>query len=207
MAKKKPPQKEKEEQELNAKRELFCRCYTQNSELFGNATLSYAEAFDYKLDELSHDAVYVDELDPDTGEMIKRLVEDSPHDKAYHVCSVQSSKLLRNAEIQKRIRQLLNELLKDDVVDSELAKLIQQDRDLPTKIRSIGEYNKLRGRITDKSKITISQSFGMDDLRAALSVLPQERQDHVYAIITNALADADSIRGGTANTGGDTQQS
>jgi hypothetical protein len=44
-------QAEQEQTELNAKRELFCRYYTQNSELFGNATLSYAEAFDYKLED------------------------------------------------------------------------------------------------------------------------------------------------------------
>ena len=31
--------------ELNLQRELFCRYLTQNSELFGQATLSYAEAY------------------------------------------------------------------------------------------------------------------------------------------------------------------
>ena len=30
---------------LNPRQELFCRYYTQNDELFGNATLSYAEAY------------------------------------------------------------------------------------------------------------------------------------------------------------------
>jgi hypothetical protein len=38
MAKQKP-QAEKEDEQLSAKRELFCRYCTQNSELFGNATL------------------------------------------------------------------------------------------------------------------------------------------------------------------------
>jgi hypothetical protein len=36
----------------------FCRYYTQNEKLFGNATHSYAEAYDYKLDTLSTHAVY-----------------------------------------------------------------------------------------------------------------------------------------------------
>lgn len=201
MAKKQDSKKE--EEQLNAKRELFCRYYTQNSELFGNATLSYAAAFDYKLDELSREPVYDD---PD-DHVNRKVIDDSEYDKAYHVCSVQSSKLLRNADIQRRVRELLNELLKDDVVDSELAKLIQQDHDLPTKIRSIAEYNKLRGRITDKTKMTIVSGFGMDDLRAVLSVLPQERQDEVYAIITSAIADAELLRSGKANPSGDTQQS
>ena len=40
MAKKKPGPAP----ELNPQRELFCRYLTQNSELFGQATLSYAEA-------------------------------------------------------------------------------------------------------------------------------------------------------------------
>ena len=32
------------DEDLSAKRELFCRYYTQKSDLFGNATLSYPEA-------------------------------------------------------------------------------------------------------------------------------------------------------------------
>jgi hypothetical protein len=43
---------------LNPQCELFCRYYTQNEKLFGNATHSYAEAYDYKLDTLSTHAVY-----------------------------------------------------------------------------------------------------------------------------------------------------
>ena len=45
---------------LNPKEELFCRYYTQNEALFGNATLSYAEAYGYGLDELSKTGVYVE---------------------------------------------------------------------------------------------------------------------------------------------------
>jgi hypothetical protein len=37
---------------------LFCRFYTQNEKLFGNATHSYEEAYNYHLDPLSTKAVY-----------------------------------------------------------------------------------------------------------------------------------------------------
>jgi hypothetical protein len=38
---------------LKPQQELFCRYYTQDFSLCGNATLSYAEAYEYKLDELA----------------------------------------------------------------------------------------------------------------------------------------------------------
>jgi hypothetical protein len=49
MAKAKPDKN----RSLTPQQELFCRFYTQNEHLFGNATLSYAEAYGFKLDELS----------------------------------------------------------------------------------------------------------------------------------------------------------
>ena len=172
------------------KGELFCRFYVQNAALFANATLSYAEAYDYKLDTLSNDAVY-----SEPGEDGKRKkLDDSEYDKAYHVCAVEGSTLLKNPDIQARITTLLNEMLKDEVVDSQLAKLILQDDDSRAKIEGIKEYNKLRGRIIDKSKIQI-EKFAMDDLRALLAPLPTERQDQVYEIITAALAEAEALRG------------
>lgn len=140
---------------LNPQRELFCRYYTQNEELFGNATLSYAEAYDYKLDELSRKAIYEEIFDDETGDTSQgELIEDSEYDKAYHVCSVESSKFLRNPEIQARITELLNELLKDEVVDSQLAKLIIQDKEPAAKIAAIREYNKIRQRIVERTDIT-----------------------------------------------------
>jgi hypothetical protein len=195
--KKATPAKEAEAaKDINAKRELFCRYYTQNSELFGNATLSYAEAFDYKLDELSRDdAIYDEVIDEETGAVSQgKLITPSSYDRAYHVCGVESSKLLKKPEIQQRVRTLLNELLKDEIVDSELARLIQQDRDLPTKIRSIGEYNKLRGRIIDKTQNVNRLPFGETDLSIVIAALPQERQDYFYGVIRELIEEAESRR-------------
>jgi hypothetical protein len=187
------------ESDLKLKREAFCQYYTKNQALFGNATLSYAEAFGYKLDELSkEDAKY-------KGKGAKRkLIEPSSYDKAYHVCSVQSSRLLRNADIQNRITALLNELLRDDIVDSQLAKIITQDDDLQSKVRAINEYNKVCGRIIDKTR-DVTERFAMDDVRELLAPLPLERQDEIYAILTTAIAEAELLRGAAQSQDGHTR--
>jgi hypothetical protein len=137
-------------EELPLKRELFCRFYTQNEDLFGNATHSYAEAYEYKLDTLNTEAVY---SEPDENGKTEKI-EDSEHQKAIHVCAVEASRLLRNPDVQARITALLNEILKDEVVDSQLAKLIMQDKEPAAKIAAIREYNKIRQRIVDKTDIT-----------------------------------------------------
>jgi hypothetical protein len=189
-----------EESDLNLRREAFCQYYTKNQSLFGNATLSYAEAYGYKLDELSHDdAKY-------KGKGAKRkLVEPSSYDKAYNVCGVEGARLLRNPKVQERITALLNELLRDDIVDSQLAKIITQDDDLQSKVRAINEYNKVRGRIIDKTR-DVTERFAMDDIRELLAPLPQERQDEIYAILTNAVAEAEALRGAAQVQEGHTQQ-
>lgn len=188
------------ENDLNIRREAFCQYFTKNQALFGNATLSYAEAYGYKLDELSRDdAKY-------KGKGAKRVkVEESSYDKAYHVCATEGGRLLKIPEIQERITALLNELLRDDIVDSQLAKVITQDDDLQSKVRAINEYNKVRGRIIDKSKVEIER-FAMDDIRELLAPLPLERQDEIYAILTGAIAEAEALRGAAQVQEGHTQQ-
>jgi hypothetical protein len=181
----------------NQRRELFCRYFTQNDEMFNNATLSYAEAYEYELDELSQEAVYEEIEDEETGEIRKgKLIEPSEYDKAYNVCSVQGHRLLRNTKVQERIVALRNELLKDEVVDSELSKVIKQNKDFTPKVAAIKEYNKLRGRIIDQTKVTHVQKLDMDDIRSVISVLPQGRQDQFYATITDILAEAELLRSG-----------
>lgn len=134
------------EEVLTPQQELFCRYYAQNNELFSNGTLSYAEAYDYKLDELSTEAPVLDT--DDKGEPIKW--GDSDYKKAYDVCSANASRLLRNEKIQARIVVLMNEWMKDEIVDSELFKVIKQNYKLESKIAAIREYNKLKQRITEK---------------------------------------------------------
>jgi hypothetical protein len=201
MAAKKQAKPNKGADALKAKRELFCQYFAKNSELFGNATLSYAEAFDYRLDELpDDDAVYEQVEDETTGEIGDgKLIQPSTRARAYHVCGVESSKLLKKPEIQERITVLLNELLKDEIVDAELAKLIKQDGELPVKIRAINEYNKVRGRIIDKSQEVGPLPFGESDLAALIATLPQERQDYYYGVITALTEEAELRRSASAS--------
>lgn len=165
-----------EKPKLNPKQEAFCRYYAQGEGTFGNATLSYAAAYDYHLDA---------EADEDDGDSSAR-----------NVCAVEGARLLRNPHVQERVTKLLNELLKDEIVDAQLAKVIKQDGDLTPKVAAIKEYNKLRGRIIDHSKVTHVQKLDMDDIRSVISVLPQERQDQFYATITDILAEAELRRSG-----------
>jgi hypothetical protein len=193
MAKKKAKAAPEQESDLNLKRELFCQYYAQGTGTFGNATLSYAAAYEIDLG----DTTRLDKL----GYV---LVAPSYRAK-YQTCSVNGSRLLRDAKVQSRIRVLLNELLKDDIVDAELAKLIMQDGDLQSKVRAINEYNKVRGRIIDKTR-DVTERFAMDDIRELLAPLPQERQDEIYAILTNAVAEAEALRGAAQVQEGHTQQ-
>lgn len=137
-------------EELNPKQELFCRYYVQNRALFGNATLSYAEAYEYKLEELNRERPLIS----GTAGKEDAKYGDSEYTLAYNACSVQGCVLLRNHKVNERLTVLLNELLKEEVVDSELAKVIMQDGDLAPKVAAIKEFNKLKGRIIEKADIT-----------------------------------------------------
>jgi hypothetical protein len=188
MGARKKDKEPKPEPPLNPKQELFCRYYAQSGDFFGNATLSYAEAYDYELETLSDEPEYA--LDAEG----KSFSIPNEYDRAYKVCSVEANRLLGNPRVQARITILLNELLKDTVVDSQLAKLIMQDGDNTNKIAGIREYNKLRGRIIDKSQDVSRLPFGESDLSAVIATLPQERQDFFYGIINQLIDEAELLR-------------
>src|SRR5688572_8117059 len=103
-----------EKPKLNPKQEAFCRYYAQGEGTFGNATLSYSAAYEVELGDLSW-------TDKDGNIKVhKDYIGD------YHTCSVNGGRLLRNADVQERVTVLLNELLKDEIVDAELAKVVKQ---------------------------------------------------------------------------------
>ena len=104
--------------------------------------------------------------------------------------------------MQARIRVLLNELLKDDVVDSQLAKIITQDGKLDAKVAAIREYNKLRGRIIDKTQQVNGLPFAETDLSEVIAALPHERQDDLYGIIHQLIEEAELQRSAGAAEGG-----
>jgi hypothetical protein len=114
----------KTENKLNAQQELFCQCYVSwDKELFGNGVQSYIEAYE-----------------PDTTAK-----------NWYKTACASASRLLSNDKVIARINELLEEWgLNDQFVDGQLLFLIQQHSDFGSKMRAIGEYNKLKQRITQK---------------------------------------------------------
>lgn len=160
VTKKKPkkpgkPNESKIGRKLTPKQELFCQLYVNNKLLFGNATLCYAQAYAYKLDSLSTEAIYREEFDEETEQAKNIKVDDSPYDKAYRVCQVTSSQLLSNPIINDRINDLLYEMMSEKNVDTELTWLMNQRTELGPKVQAIREFNKLKGRIKGKGELEI----------------------------------------------------
>lgn len=108
---------------LNAKQEFFCELYASDKEFFGNGVEAYMEAYD--------------------------LHSGDPKD--YNTARTNASRLLTNANILKRIDELLHlGPLNTSFVDKQLAFVITQNADLGSKVSAIREYNKLEQRITEK---------------------------------------------------------
>lgn len=146
--------KKAETTQLPIRREMFLQYFVKNTEFRGNATLCYGLAYHYKLDELpDDDAVFID-VDDGKGGTYEKQISPSTRRKAENVCGVNSHKLLRMAKIQKRKTELLNEMLNDEVVDGELAKVILQDRELPAKNTAIKTYMDIKGRVVSKHEVT-----------------------------------------------------
>lgn len=154
-------------EELSPKQELFCRNYTQNYDLMGNKTLSYADAYGIDLDSLSEDDEVYEFEDGSTmtkGEYESlwevpkdkkhyRTKEKSSWKKAYDNCSSMSSRLSRNVKIQARMIVLTNEFMRDEIMDKRLTEIALKGEHRDS-IQAIKEYNKLKSRITEKKDIT-----------------------------------------------------
>ncbi len=151
---------------LTPKQELFCANYAQNDEFFGNATLSYADAYGFDLDSMTKDdGLFLlksgeeiseedyNKMDSDKVKGAKRIRKSS-YQTAYDLCSQSASRLRRNVKIQSRCRELLNELMRDDIVDSALIKIIIWGQKEADKVAAIREYNQLKARIVKKADIT-----------------------------------------------------
>ena len=121
---------------LNIRQEAFCQLYAGSGEYFGNATISYAIAFNISI--------------PHPGNTKESL---KVFDKANNICAASSSRLLRLVKILNRCDEVLREKLTDNEADTELSYVIKQRGDLKSKIRAIGEFNKLKGRIIEKREV------------------------------------------------------
>lgn len=107
---------------LSPKQLMFCELFASDREFFGNGTESYIEAYDVDLTKKG----------------------------AYNGARASASRLLTNANILKKINELLDlEGFNDVAVDKQLKFVIAQNADLSSKVAGIREYNKLKSRITD----------------------------------------------------------
>lgn len=112
---------------LNPKQEKFCQLYATDTEFFGNGVQAYIEAYG-----------------PDTSKP-----------NWYKTAAAAASRLLTNVKVCDRINELLEEQgLNDQNVDKQLLFLINQHADFKSKVAAIREYNKLKGRITEKKQLS-----------------------------------------------------
>jgi len=128
---------------LTPRQELFCQYYVCNEDTRFNATNSYAMAYWYDIDAADPEEIR-DEL---TGKLIKK----SERLMMQNVCATGGKQNIRKYQVQTRITKLLNEMMRDEIVDWEMAKLILWP-DGASKREMIKEYNKVQQRVTQKTK-------------------------------------------------------
>lgn len=115
----------RKDNKLSPQQERFCNLFASDKEFFGNGVQSYIEAFDI----------------------------DTKKPGAYNGAKANAHILLTKTYITARINELFEARgLNDVFVDKQIEKLITQDASYDAKVRAIQEYNKLRGRITEKRK-------------------------------------------------------
>lgn len=110
-------------EELNLNQEKFCQLYTTNNDCFGNWVQAYLAVYDI----------------------------DKANKNWYKTACVCASQLLSIPKVLNRINELLEEQgLNDAFADKQLLFLLSQHCDFTNKLWAIKEYNKLKGRITEK---------------------------------------------------------
>lgn len=113
---------------LTLKEQAFCELFASDKEFFGNGVQSYIEAYNVDLSKKG----------------------------AYNVAKAQAHRMLTKPYILEYIDKLFEARgLNDTFVDKQLEKLITQDAEFSTKIKAITEYNKLKGRITEKKQAEV----------------------------------------------------
>jgi len=141
-------------QNLTLQQELFCQYYVKNADTRGNGSRSYNLAYNKKLEEQPKDDAVYDE----DG----KLIETSSYFKCENVCKAEASLLLSKPNVNKRVTELLNEILTDEMVDAELAKVITQDEERSPKVRAMELYAKIKGRVVDQS--VVKHTLAFDDI-------------------------------------------
>ncbi len=139
---------------MNAMHELFCRAYTgyTDPDCFNNKTKSFIYANHLEKEHaelLTNSQAYIS----GAKEKLKRFENN---------CASQAVHLFRNVKIRDKINELFDSMFDDTRhADRELAYLIKQKKDLPSKVQAIREYNRMKDRIK-KTESTESVSFTWD---------------------------------------------
>lgn len=134
---------------LKPNQELFCRLYAGGGEYFGNGVWSYILA--YKKDKDIPLTTY--------GSL------NETQKRAYEIAKADAANLVTNSNIQKRCNELLDDLIKDEIVDRELAKVIMQNDELSAKVSAIKEYNQLKNRLKPETPNTVINIFSDEQIK------------------------------------------
>lgn len=121
-------------EKLTPQQELFIKTYTTKGVAFGNATLSYSEAYNYDLPRDENDKIDI-------------------NSKEYNACNSNGSRLMASDSIRLAIRQGMLDLLDDKEVDARLAEILHKGQE-SNSIQAIKIHNELKQRITKKLDIT-----------------------------------------------------
>ena len=131
---------EEKKRNLNPREKRFCQLYAGGGEFCGNGVWSYIVAND------------LTNIIP----LVSYSNLNETEKKAYNTAKAMAAKWLTRRNISQQCDKILDKLIRDDVVDRELARVIMQNDELSAKVAAIREYNLLKSRITAKSDIKLS---------------------------------------------------
>ena len=135
---------------LNPNQKMFCEYYAGGSnEYFGNAVWAYILAYKIPIRLIDY----------------SKLTDEERSD--YDSAKVTASELLTNLNIKNRCNELVDALIKDEIVDRELAKVIMQNDELSSKVSAIKEYNAVRKRV-EPNKVEVE-----------INISPKELKDYI----------------------------
>lgn len=134
---------QKDKNWLTMKQEMFCQYYVCHEPSRFNWRQSYALAYSYNLEKADTQEI--------RDELSWKIIKRSERVRMENICDVWANHNLSIPKVQSRITKLLNEMMNDEIVDSEMAKMILWP-DWESKRAMIREYNKIKQRITDKTK-------------------------------------------------------
>lgn len=156
----------------DVKQELFCTIYTCNTtpRFFGHGQFSYAFAYGHqqRIDDI--EALIAG---PAKDRKKKSILElESEKKKILAMCGAHGSRLLISEKVRLRCNYLMDKMFTDEIMDRELVYVLQQRRDLPSKMVAWNSAAKLRQRI--REKVDVAHTF--EPISGINYVKPQPEQ-------------------------------